>query len=183
MKKILLFLTVILVISISGCKKNDNSNKKDNLNSVTIKGYTIKMDAEIIDKDKDGGYLKKEFTIVDEDKYTNTYSLILTDIYTDDDFDGDIIYDYIFPGEDDIAAPYGELNIDGKEFDYYLNSDVFTSTFVYYYGDDFSLEFKVYGVSVYTENGDQIKTIPDVDEDVLNSKEFAEILKFEVKKN
>ena len=81
--------------------------------------------------------------------------------------------------------PFKTIEINNKKFDYVTDEEGSTKLHLSYWlpGDEMAeLDIVITGMSAFNKDGTQAKFMPQVDEDVLKSKELAEVLNFTVEK-
>ncbi|MEE3343787.1 MAG: hypothetical protein VZS44_06835 [Bacilli bacterium] len=144
--------------------------------NIEMNGYSIGISSrKDVTKISSSSY-ETSFEIIDEDDhYRNLYKVNFANIELFDENKDDFI--------DDIERPE-VLNVDGKRFEYYFNKSVGFDNYatIYYILPDKKgrLVIEVVGTSIYTFSGEQIKTMPKVDKDVMESEELAIILNFTI---
>ena len=178
---IIVFILIILVVLglfFLIKKQKTESNEtiiSSNKTEITIKGYSISIYTHHDAIPSDETYFTTSFDIIDEEKRTNTYYVDFVDLklFSDDSNNEEIVYDFAKPEE---------VTISGKQFEYYLDNPAWNAELYYKLPDGKGQLFiKVRGGSVFTSEGDQLKTLALINRSVLESAELADVLNFYIK--
>lgn len=177
-KKLIIIIGILLVVVIiAGILIFKISTGSLNVgkysNSVNIKGYNISIDAkkEEVPSGNEAKF-RTSFTKVDGDHNKNTYYVDFKNVF---EYEDGVVYDMV--------PPDGTIKINGKEFNYYLDSSGWEASLYYSIPKTKGeLIIEIKGGNIYAPNGSQLKTLATVNEKVLQSKELAEVLKFNVSK-
>ena len=165
-KKVIIGIILAVLVAVVAFGLN-SLNKK----TFKINGYTISTKAKEETKKIDKSYFVTSFEVEDENNNKLTYLVSYEKLIVSDD--GKIY---------DVAQPDGEIKINNKKFNYYLNSESEATLCYYLPNDNATLEIRIIGDKVVDKNGNEVKKNASVTKKIIESNELKKVLKFNIHK-
>ncbi len=171
-----IIVIIILVVAVCIFTKSD-SNKENSENetgsfsntSFSINGYTIDIKSKEVGHPSEGTYFETSFELSSNNK--STYFVDFVDLK--DIENSDKTYN----------SAKEEVTINDKTYNYFIEEDTWNATLYYQIPKENKyLIIEVRGGDVFDSEGNQVKTLANIDKKVLNSKELAEILNYTITK-